>query len=391
VEAAAQFQKGLAQLALLPSNRERQGQELELCSALGAVLRAVKGLAAPETGQAYARARELWEQLGSPAEFVQIPFGQSRYHAYRGEFDLALRLDEDLLRLSRRRNDPAGIVLGHLSSGRNLMYAGKFGVSRTHLEAVLAFYNPLAERSLLDQAGFHPNGNALACLGVVLLALGYPEQALARSKASVAEARRLAHPLSLASVLAFGAVPFALLGDSAVLGEWADELVAVASEQGLPFWGAIGTSYRGWVEVRNGEVSEGISLLRNGTAAFRGTGAELFVPYPVSLLASACQIAGQTGESLIVLDEALQIVERTGERWFAAELNRQKGQLLLRLGNPVAAEELFRKALSIAAEQGAKLWELRRREPRPASPRTRSPRRSPRPSGAGLPLVHRGV
>ena len=68
-------------------------------------------------------------------------------------------------------------------------------------------------------------------------------------------------------------------GDGAVLGEWADELVAVASEQGLPFWGAIGTSYRGWVKVRNGEVSEGISLLRNGTAAFRGTGAELFAPY----------------------------------------------------------------------------------------------------------------
>jgi predicted ATPase len=239
------------------------------------------------------------------------------------------------------------------------MYAGKFGVSRTHLEAALAFYNPLAERSLLDQAGFHPNGNALACLGVVLLALGYPEQALARSRASVAEARKLAHPPSLASVLAFGAVPFALVGDGAVLGEWADELVAVASEQGLPFWGAIGTSYRGWVKVRNGEVSEGISLLRNGTAAFRGTGAELFAPYPVSLLASACQIAGQIGESLTVLDGALQIVQRTGERWLAAELYRHKGELLLRQRHDQAAEELYCKALSIAVEQGAKLWELR--------------------------------
>jgi len=239
------------------------------------------------------------------------------------------------------------------------MYAGKFGVSRTHLEAVLACYDPLAERSLLHQAGFHPNGNALACLGVVLLALGYPEQALARSKGSVAEARRLAHPSSLASVLAFGAVSFALVGDDAVLGEWADQLVALASEQGLPFWGAIGTSYRGWVKVRKGEVSEGISLLRTGTAAFRGTGAELFAPYPVSLLASACQIAGQIEESLTVLDEALQMVEKTGERWFAAELYRHKGELLLSQGHDKAAEELYRKALSIAAEQGAKLWELR--------------------------------
>jgi predicted ATPase len=59
------------------------------------------------------------------------------------------------------------------------------------------------------------------------------------------------------------------------------------------------------------------------------------------------------------LDEALQIVERTGERWLAAELYRHKGQLLLRQGHSEAAEELYRNALSIAAEQEAKLWELR--------------------------------
>ena len=121
-EAAAQFQKGLDQLALLPDTPERQRQELEFCSALGAVLLAVKGHAAPETGHAYARARELWEQLGSPSEFLQIPYGQSLYHVFRGELDLALRLDEDLLRLSRQRNDSAGLVLGHLSSGRDLMF-----------------------------------------------------------------------------------------------------------------------------------------------------------------------------------------------------------------------------------------------------------------------------
>jgi predicted ATPase len=64
-------------------------------------------------------------------------------------------------------------------------------------------------------------------------------------------------------------------------------------------------------------------------------------------------------EALSLMDEALQIVERTGERWFAAELNRRKGQLLLRQGHSGAAEELYRKAMSIALEQEAKLWELR--------------------------------
>ena len=83
------------------------------------------------------------------------------------------------------------------------------------------------------------------------------------------------------------------------------------------------------------------------------------MPYHIALLARACEIAGQVEEALTLLDDALQIVERTGERWFAAELNRHKGQLLLRQGHSEAAEELYRKALSIAEEQEAKLWELR--------------------------------
>ena len=390
-EAAAQFQKGLDQLALLPENPERLRQQLEFCSALGAALRAVKGLAAPETGQAYAQALELWEQLGSPSEFVEIPFGLSRYHAYRGEFDLALRLDEDLLRLSRQRNDSVGLVLGHLSSGRTLMYAGRLDSSRSHLEDLLAIYDPLSHRSVVNQVGFYPQGNSQACLAVVLLCLGYPDQALARSNAAVAAARSLAHLHSLVSILSLGAVPLALVGDPALLGEWADQLVAITTEQGFPYWCAIGTTYRGWVKVKNGDIAEGISLLRDGTAAFRVTGAELFAPFLVILLASACEIAGQVEESLTLLAEALQIVERTGERWLAAELNRQKGELLLRQGNSAGAEELYRKALTIAAEQGAKFWELRaaaslarlrRDQGRHAEARER-----PR---ADLRLVHRG-
>jgi predicted ATPase len=111
--------------------------------------------------------------------------------------------------------------------------------------------------------------------------------------------------------------------------------------------------------IQNGDLTQGISLLRSGSAAFRATGTEMWTPHNASLLANAYEIAGQVEEALTLLDAALQIVERTRQRWFAAELNRHKGQLLLRQGHSEAAEELYRQALSIAAEQEAKLWELR--------------------------------
>jgi len=83
------------------------------------------------------------------------------------------------------------------------------------------------------------------------------------------------------------------------------------------------------------------------------------MPPFITLLARACEIAGQVEEAVTLSDGALRTVERTGERWLEAELYRHKGQLLLQQGHSEAAEELYRKALGIAEEQAAKLWELR--------------------------------
>jgi predicted ATPase len=239
------------------------------------------------------------------------------------------------------------------------MFAGRFVSSRSHLEELLALYDPISQRSLVHQAGIHPQVVSRAYLGMLLFCLGFVDQALAQSNAAIAEARRLAHPPSLASSLEYGTTVLSLVGDNAGLGEWADQLVAVTTEQGFPFWRALGTIFRGWVKTKNGDVTEGVSLLRSGSTAYRATGAGVWIPYQIVLLARACEIAGQVDEAVTLSDEALQIVEKTGERWFEAELNRHKGQLLLRQGHTEAAEELYRNALSIAQEQEAKLWELR--------------------------------
>jgi class 3 adenylate cyclase/predicted ATPase len=359
-EAATQFQKALDQLALLPDGPERQRQELELCSALSAVLRSIKGNAAPETGHALTRARELWEQLGSPSEFLHVAYLQSRHHAFRGELDLALRLDEDLLRLSRQRNDSVGLVLGHTTFGSDLLFAGRFASSRSHFEDALALCDTISPHLLVRQVGIHPHGSAHAFLGIALFCLGLPDQALASSNEAITEVRKLAHPPTLASGLTASARLLALVGDNlALLDERTKQLLIVATEQDFPLWHAVGTMFRGWVRLKNGEVVEGISLMRSGWAACRATGTEGNMIAFIALLARAYEIAGQIEDAMTELKDALQIAERTGEHWLSAELHRHKGQLLLRQGQSEPAEKLYLKALSIAEEQGAKLWELR--------------------------------
>jgi predicted ATPase len=273
--------------------------------------------------------------------------------------DLALRLDEDLLRLSRQRNDSVGLVLGHTTFGLNLLSDGKFALARSHLEDALALCDTISPHLLIHQVGVHPHGSAHGFLGIALFSLGFPDQALARSSEAIAEARRLAHPPTLATGLTASARLLALVGDNVALNERAEQLLAVATEQGFPVWHAFATFFHGWIKVGNGDVAEGLSLMRSGWTACRSTGQEGNMTPLIALLAGACEIAGQIEEAIAQLDDALQIAERTGERWLAAELYRHKGQLLLRQGHPEAAEQLYRKALSIAEEQEAKLWELR--------------------------------
>jgi predicted ATPase/DNA-binding winged helix-turn-helix (wHTH) protein len=355
-EATAQLQEGLDQLALLPEAVERKRQELEFLVALGTALRAVKGFAAPETGRAWSRARELWEEQGSPQEFINIPFAQATYHGLRHERDLALSLIDEILHLSHQRNDASGLILGYSEMGETLMFAGEFASSRSHLERALAVRNPSFQSALFTHNPLVPaRGN----LAIVLFCLGYPDQARAASRATIADAQRLGHPASLALSHIFDAILLSLVADNAALDARIGELMATATEHGFALYEAQGAIFGGWAKVEFGEVSEGNRLLRSGLDAYRATGSEVWMPHYRALLAMASEIAGQPEEAAMSLDDALRIVERTGERWFEAELNRYKAELLLRQGDGEAAEELFRKAIRIAQEQQAKLWELR--------------------------------
>ena len=77
-------------------------------------------------------------------------------------------------------------------------------------------------------------------------------------------------------------------------------------------------------------------------------------------LLPAC-VHSHVAESITVLAEALTLADTTGERWYAPELYRLKGELLLQQSsdNATEAEVCFHHALDIARSQQAKSFELR--------------------------------
>jgi predicted ATPase len=193
-----------------------------------------------------------------------------------------------------------------------------------------------------------------------LLALGYADQALAQSRHALAYARELLQPHTLAFALHVNCIFQQLCGDGPELRERSEELVALAAEQGYPHFVGTGTCFRAWAKVAaGGPIVEAINELRHGLEAKQATGADIKLPYYFGLLAEAHGRIGQTSEELALLSEALDVVERTDERWFEAELYRLRGEALQAKGDSESAELSFSRSLAKAQAQNAKLWELR--------------------------------
>jgi predicted ATPase len=137
--------------------------------------------------------------------------------------------------------------------------------------------------------------------------------------------------------------------------ERAEELQAHCAEHGFPFFAAVASVYRGSALSVLGSADEGLALLTEGLAAYRATGALVFVPSFLRLLA----VAGQPKEGLKYLDEAAHHIDAMQVRYEEAEMHRLRGELLIAVGDPVAAEASFHQAIAVALRQQAKLWELR--------------------------------
>jgi len=117
---------------------------------------------------------------------------------------------------------------------------------------------------------------------------------------------------------------------------------------------------RGWALIKTGQLEEGMSMLRMAIAGAEAVGIGLIVRTQCAL-AEAYQASGKAHEGLEVLRGAQELMERTGERHWAAELSRLKGELTLQ-STPNAtgeAEAAFHEAIEIARSQSAKMSELR--------------------------------
>jgi predicted ATPase len=198
---------------------------------------------------------------------------------------------------------------------------------------------------------------------------GYPAQARAYSDKALSLAQQLAHPFTLARTLYFDTVLCQLCRNAQAVCDQADAAITVAIAQKFAVVQALGPIMRGWAIAVQEHSPEGLVQIQQGLDMYRSTGAEFQLPHFLALLAEASGLLGQPEGGLATLDEALTLVEQMGERYYEAELHRQRGELLLLCGarsHPTQdsreqreAEACFQHALDVSRQQQAKSLELR--------------------------------
>jgi hypothetical protein len=255
-EAIAQLTTGLEVLRGLPDSEERARRELDLQVALGDALRSAKRYG-DELDLAYRRARELCEQLGEISRLIQVVYGQNAITFNAPNVPVAAKFADELLRIACEHRNSAASVLGEQASGNACFARGNFSAARLHLDRALA------SSHRVDLAHAQYPALSLTYLSSALFLLGFPDQSRDRCEQALAEAGQ-APPLTLALTLD-NAITFEVLRrDEQAVREHADTLSSLAAEMENAFFLDVVKFAQGWTVSRRDQISEGITLMREG-------------------------------------------------------------------------------------------------------------------------------
>jgi len=366
-EAVNHLTRGLEVLKTLPVTPERFQQELTFQLALGTSLIAIKGYASPEVGAVYARARELCHQAGEAPQLFPVLWGLWLFYTARANHLVAYELAEHCLRLAERNQDPILILEAHHALGITLTGLADFDRGLEHLHNVISRYDQKLHGSMAFTYGQDPKVVCLSQAAWTTWIRGYPDRAIALNQQAVSLAQNLAHPYTLATALNFAAMLHQFCRDAGAVSECAEIVIDVSTKHNFGLMNSWASLMQGWSMTQGSEIGIGIAQIRDGIAAFRSSGAEVMVPYFLSLLAEALGKTGKAAEAVSVLTQAQAVIARSHEFWWEAELYRSMGELRLLESDDQGsvsnrqkeAEEYFLQALNIASRQGEKSLELR--------------------------------
>ena len=341
--------------------QSRSGRRPHLHAAYGNALIAARGSTAPETIEAFIRAREAAAgDIDTPGRLA-ADYGLWGGSYVSGELSAMRAHAETFLGDVEARPDSPEAGAAHRAAGVTHWFAGEYVGAREHLERALALFEPGRDDDLAFRFGQDAGVAAMLYLALTLWPLGDIGRAV--SLVRDAEARIAGHPHI--GTRAYGKCHLAVIelmrGDLSGTARNTIELAGLTREHDLPMWRAVGVFLEGVARAQSGELIGGLADMHRGLEFLREQNMQIFDGLFMIALADVEARARCVDRAVTILDEAVATSERTGHRAFEAELHRVRGEMLLKrdAANLAPAEEAFQAAIAIARRQATRSFELR--------------------------------
>jgi Protein kinase domain/NACHT domain len=313
-------------------------------------LTATRGMGAPEMCLCYERAEFLCRSLDRPMLLYVALLGQWRYCVTTDTLTRAMKLAERVYSLTQQQNDPALVIGGYMPMAITHYFLGEFEKGRQYTKRGLQILRSGVE-SALEEVDVH-------AVGTLYFEAVFEWHAgeIVSCHATMTEAISLAKELNDTHGLAAALWHAGWLGyferNPSEVERCASDLIELSIRQSFAYWLAGGKVLRGWARSASGDTAEGILWIEEGIREYQAMRAIRGVTDCLVLKAEALHFADRTFEALEAIRLAEELVERSGARWFYAEVHRLRGVFLTAIeGEAREIEVSFCEAMRIAKEQ----------------------------------------
>lgn len=345
-----------ALLAINPSSHG-SAEEMHIQAALGLTLMFTRG-GSEAARAALSRSLAIAEARGDAPNQLQLLGRMHIFHERMGQFDAALGYAQQSLAVAETLGDAASVALARSLLGVSLHLAGEHRDALTMLEE--AWRGPGTER-ISTVYGFDHRNRAGISLAREFWLQGRPTAARQLALQTVTEAAQMDHPITLCIALIWAVSIDLWSGDLDGAEENIDRFIAHANSRSMGPYLAVGRGVKGELAIRRGEAADGVETIGACLRELHDAGYELLTTTFNMALVDGMLALGQIEQGAHLIDDAIRLVEQSGDHLYMPELLRMKARVLLARPQPEAdqAEAHFVQSLELSRRKGAKAWELR--------------------------------
>ncbi|MGY4627938.1 ATP-binding protein [Bradyrhizobium sp. USDA 4486] len=345
-----------ALLAIDPSTRG-SAEEMHIQAALGLTLMFTRGGSEAARG-ALERSLAIAKARGDVPNHLQLLGRMHIFHERMGQFDAALGYAQQSLEIAEELGDVASIALARSLLGVSLHLAGEHRDAMPMLKA--AWQGPGTER-ISTIHGFDHRNRAGISLARELWLQGRPTDASRLAQLTIAEAAQMDHPITLCIALIWAVSIDLWSGDLDAAEANIDRFIAHANSRSMGPYLAVGRGVKGEIAILRGDAAGGVETITACLRELHDAGYELLTTTFNIALVHGLLALGQIEQSARQIDDAIRLVERSGDHLYMPELLRMRARVLLSLPEPniADAEACLMRSLKLSRDKGAKAWELR--------------------------------